>query len=317
MFLADGAYRKSFEQIFEGNTLPDLPSFYINAPSRSDPSMAPKGCDSLTVLVPAGRLADDEDGAGAQDWDALVQRARAAVIARLAMPDLNITDIDAPGNLLNEVVYTPHTWEERYNCHKGAAFGLNHHFGQVGYLRPQCRHPSLPNIYFAGSSTHPGSGLPNVLVSSRLAATAICEDLGLPLPPHPTAHDPALISSRYAPIPAHDLYDTSPADGSGSLGGCGGAIFLVLVGLLCASALGAPVVPGQQAAAALDLISACQASAYELYEEARDHSQWYGFRLTVYTAPTAAAGEPQPFRPSEGRLSTVVHTLHRAAAGRS
>jgi phytoene desaturase (3,4-didehydrolycopene-forming) len=36
MFLADGAYRESFEAIFEGNTLPAEPSFYINAPSRTD-----------------------------------------------------------------------------------------------------------------------------------------------------------------------------------------------------------------------------------------------------------------------------------------
>jgi phytoene dehydrogenase-like protein len=106
-----------------------------------------------------------------------------------------ITDIDAA--LLHEVVYTPDTWQQRYNCHRGAAFGLNHHFGQVpdaraadasllteiylcrtcsypgisgqvGYLRPQSRHAHHPNLYFCGSSTHPGSGLPNVLVSSRV-----------------------------------------------------------------------------------------------------------------------------------------------------
>ena len=47
MFLADGAYRQSFEQIFEDNTLPDLPSFYINAPSRSDPTMAPAGACTI------------------------------------------------------------------------------------------------------------------------------------------------------------------------------------------------------------------------------------------------------------------------------
>eukprot|EP01047_Picozoa_sp_COSAG01_P034599 COSAG01_NODE_2607_length_7390_cov_77.965574_2_plen_146_part_00 len=50
-----------------------------------------------------------------------------------------ITDIDAA--LLHEVVYTPDTWQQRYNCHRGAAFGLNHHFGQV------------PDARAAGAST--------------------------------------------------------------------------------------------------------------------------------------------------------------------
>ena len=269
MFLATGEYRQSFDQIFEGNGLPDKPSFYINAPSRTDRSMAPAGKDSLTVLVPVGRLSDDPDEA--QDWPGLIARARKEVLERLAQDDVGIHDIDA--QLLHEEIYTPEVWEQRYNCYRGAAFGLNHHFGQVGYLRPQCAHPSVSNLYFAGSSTHPGSGLPNVLVSARLAVTRILSDRGMPAAPSPTEHDPSLISTRYAPIPS-GLFDTSH----------GGLIPPWVLAAIACGVVAVAVslwheVPGVTAAAEAFLVAVGAAS--DLLTEARTHSKWYGFRLSV------------------------------------
>eukprot|EP01052_Picozoa_sp_SAG31_P017496 SAG31_NODE_1198_length_9441_cov_3.648897_7_plen_261_part_00 len=194
MFLASGEYRKSFSQIFEDNTLPDEPSFYINASGRTDATVAPQGKDTLTILVPVGHQA--EDGAPDQDWPALIARARQAVLARLRMDDVGIDDITE--HLVYEKIYSPADWASRYNVAKGSTFGLNHNFCQVGYLRPQCKHPRYKNLFFAGSSCHPGSGLPNVLVSARLAANRIFEEAGMsPLP----RNDPGLLNPRYAPIP--------------------------------------------------------------------------------------------------------------------
>jgi phytoene dehydrogenase-like protein len=66
------------------------------------------------------------------------------------------------------------------NLAKGSAFGLSHNFLQVGYLRPQNRHARYNNLYFAGASTHPGSGLPIVLLSSQLTAERIQEEYPAP-----------------------------------------------------------------------------------------------------------------------------------------
>ena len=63
-----------------------------------------------------------------------------------------------------------------YNLDKGAAFGLSHNFMQVGYLRPQNRHNKYRNLYFSGASTHPGTGLPIVLLSAKLTTERILED---------------------------------------------------------------------------------------------------------------------------------------------
>ena len=168
VFLASD-YRASFDRIFDDYTLPDAPSFYVHAPARTDPVAAPEGEDTLMVLVPVGHLSPRT----AQDWAALQERARTFVLQRLAelgMPDL-------ADHIKFEVSYTPRDWKERYNLERGSAFGLSHNFMQVGYLRPQNRHKKYRNLYFAGSSTHPGTGLPIVLLSARLTTERILEDM--------------------------------------------------------------------------------------------------------------------------------------------
>lgn len=182
VFLADD-YRGSFERIFREHLLPDEPSFYVHAPARTDPSAAPVGQDTLTVLVPVGHLEKDL----AQDWDALQARARAAVIHRLAA-NMGMSDLER--HLKFEVSYTPRDWSGIYNLEKGAAFGLSHNFMQVGYLRPHNRHRRYRNLYFVGSSTHPGTGLPMVLLSAGLTTERILKEIGVPHPaslPRPVA----------------------------------------------------------------------------------------------------------------------------------
>jgi phytoene desaturase len=172
VFLA-GDYRASFDRIFNDHLLPDEPSFYVHAPARTDPSAAPVGEDTLMVLVPAGHL----DEGLTQDWDALQARARTAVMRRLAA-STGIVDLEH--HLKFEVSYTPRDWFSLYNLAKGAAFGLSHNFMQVGYLRPHNRHRRYGNLYFVGSSTHPGTGLPMVLLSARLTTERILKEFGGP-----------------------------------------------------------------------------------------------------------------------------------------
>jgi phytoene desaturase len=165
VFLADHRYRQSFDEIFSGLTLPEEPSFYISAPTRSDPSFAPPDGDSLMALVPVGHI----DESNPQDWAELERRARRTIINRLE--ELGIQDLE--NRITFEAKWGPPYYRDELNLVKGAAFGLSHNFSQVGYLRPHNRHPRYQNLYFAGASTHPGTGLPIVLLSARLAAERI------------------------------------------------------------------------------------------------------------------------------------------------
>jgi phytoene desaturase len=170
LFLADD-YRENFKSIIHELTLPENPSLYIHAPARLDPSLAPQGEDTLIAIVPVGHLGEN----GEQDWEKLRDQARQAVFHRLVT--LGITDLEA--HLKFEVNYTPLSWRKRYNLMKGSTHGLSHTLTQLAYFRPHNRHPRYHNLYFAGASTHPGTGVPTALVSGRLAAKRILDDLQL------------------------------------------------------------------------------------------------------------------------------------------
>lgn len=168
VFLADDCYRASFDQIFHSHGLPATPSFYVCAPTRTDAAFAPADGDALMVLVPVGHL----DQARPQDWPALQEQARQAVLARLSRIGL----AELGSQIVAEATLDPLGYERTLNLAKGAAFGLSHNFSQVGYLRPHNRHPRYANLYFVGASTHPGTGLPMVLTSARLVVERILND---------------------------------------------------------------------------------------------------------------------------------------------
>jgi phytoene desaturase len=76
-------------------------------------------------------------------------------------------------HIVTERAFTPLDWRETYNLEYGSAFGLGHDFMQVGYLRPGNRAKRLRNLYFVGASTVPGTGVPLVILGSKLVADRI------------------------------------------------------------------------------------------------------------------------------------------------
>jgi phytoene desaturase len=165
VFLSDD-FRESLDRIFIDKTLGDKPSFYVHAPARTDPSAAPDGHDTLSIVVGAGHI----DSAKKQDWNILNQKTHAAVIERFKQ--LGMTDIEE--HIKFEVCYTPESWESACNISRGSVFGsLGHNITQMGYFRPHNRHDKYHNLYFVGGSTHPGNGIPNILMSSKLVAERI------------------------------------------------------------------------------------------------------------------------------------------------
>ena len=120
------------------------------------------------ALVPVGHINDEKP----QDWVSLENKARKFVIVRLQAMGLD----DIPSRLVFEERIGPNTYKNKWNLAKGSAFGLSHNFLQVGYLRPQNRHARYRNLYFVGASTHPGTGLPIVLLSAKLTVERIIKE---------------------------------------------------------------------------------------------------------------------------------------------
>ena len=79
-------------------------------------------------------------------------------------------------HIVTRRIFTPDDFTRDFGNLRGEAFGLAHGFRQIGYLRPHNRHPRLSNLYFVGQSTHPGCGLPMVLISARCVSERVLEE---------------------------------------------------------------------------------------------------------------------------------------------
>ncbi|MBP1666568.1 MAG: phytoene desaturase, partial [Bacteroidetes bacterium] len=165
VFLSDG-FKDGLSRIFREKIMGGHPSFYVHAPARSDPDAAPAGQESLSFVVATGHL----DRGKEQDWDSIKKRAHDYIVERLKKAGLD--DIDQ--HIKFELAYTPESWETGCNVARGAVFGsLGHNILQMGYFRPHNRHDRYHNLYFTGGSTHPGNGIPNVLISAKLVSERV------------------------------------------------------------------------------------------------------------------------------------------------
>lgn len=181
IFLAED-YRESFDSIFKKHQIPEKPSFYVNVPSRVDPSAAPDGCDSVVVLVPVGHLHNSttnshkgtqDNSELTQDWDTMVAVARRTILQTIETR----LQISLGAHIVEETINTPPTWKAIFNLDRGAILGLSHSFFNVLSFRPKTKHRSIKDLYFVGASTHPGTGVPIVLAGAKLVSEQVLDAL--------------------------------------------------------------------------------------------------------------------------------------------
>lgn len=152
-------YKKSVEKIF-GKELPEDPNFYIQNASVTDPTLAPEGKSSIYVLVPVPNL-DAEI-----DWSIKKQDYR-DLIMKMIKERTPMKDIE--DHIEVEKIITPDDWKNEKFVFKGATFNLAHSIGQMLYLRPHNEFEDVENLFIVGGGTHPGSGLPTIVESGRIA----------------------------------------------------------------------------------------------------------------------------------------------------
>src|SRR5256885_9517408 len=188
VFLAS-EFKDSFDDIFKRQSIPKEPSFYVNVPSRIDPSAAPEGRDSIVVLVPVGHLlktsrraslANEKglDPKNEQDWEGMINKAREAIFAAVE----SRTGANLRSSVVAEIINQPYSWESKFNLDKGQILGLSHSFFNVLSFRPSTKHGLYKNLYFVGASTHPGTGVPIVLAGSKITTEQILDDLAVEKP---------------------------------------------------------------------------------------------------------------------------------------
>ncbi|MGD2071678.1 MAG: phytoene desaturase family protein [Gemmatimonadota bacterium] len=166
-------YRELLEDIFDRKILPDDFSMYLHAPTRTDPSMAPEGCESMYVLVPVA------NNASGVDWERTKEPFARRILQHLE--SWGMDDLTSEIEVMH--IFTPDDFEQQLNAHLGNAFAVEPRFTQTAWFRPHNRSEDVRGLYLVGAGTHPGAGVPGVILSAEATYGCIADDFGLPHPP--------------------------------------------------------------------------------------------------------------------------------------
>ncbi len=161
-------YRGLIHAIFDGDGLPNDLALYLHTPTRTDPSMAPPGGESLYVLAPVPNLARGIDWA--RETPALRDK-----IIRFLEHKVGLEGLES--SIQVEQRFTPLDFESRLQSYLGSAFSIEPTLLQSAYLRPHNRSSQIERLYFVGAGTHPGAGIPGVLLSAAITSRLVIQDV--------------------------------------------------------------------------------------------------------------------------------------------
>jgi len=166
IFFSDD-YRREFKDIFEDKRPAEDPTIYVCATSRTDVTQAPEGRENLFVLVNAPYTNDRTD------WKMEAREYRNMIIKRLETAGLD----DLTRAIEVERIITPSDFESKYNANRGSIYGLSSNGMMAAFKRVPNRSKDFANLYFVGGASHPGGGIPLVLLSAKMTAELLVDDL--------------------------------------------------------------------------------------------------------------------------------------------
>lgn len=150
-------YKELLDDVFSHKVLADDFSLYLHAPTRTDPSLAPEGCECFYVLSPVPNLLGDID------WESAKEPYAEKILASLETlcPDLR-------KHIVTKRIMSPLEFESDLDAYAGSAFQFEPILTQSAWFRPHNVSEDIKGLYFVGAGTHPGAGLPGVLSSAKV-----------------------------------------------------------------------------------------------------------------------------------------------------
>ncbi len=155
-----------FRRVFRDGKLPDDPTLYVVAPTRTDPSQAPPGCDNIKILPHIPAL-DDSRPTTRGDYVALKE------ICLDKLERMGLTDLRR--HIVVEDFWTPFDIEARYASNRGSIYGVVCDRGRNFAFKAPKQSSRFRNLFFVGGSVNPGAGMPMVALSGQHVARMIAE----------------------------------------------------------------------------------------------------------------------------------------------
>lgn len=154
----DQDFNQHAKEIYDTPKWPGNPLFYICAPSVTDPSVAPEGCENLFLLIPVAPDLPDTEEMRNNYFDLIMERLE------------KLTKQQVKENVVYQRSYSIKDFKKDYNAYKGNAYGLANTLKQTAILKPSMHNDKVKNLFYTGQLTVPGPGVPPSLISGKIAA---------------------------------------------------------------------------------------------------------------------------------------------------
>jgi len=152
------------EDIYENKKWPDNPLFYLSVTSKTDPSVAPNGCENLFILIPVAPDLEDNEEIREKYYHIVMDR-----IERL-------TGQSVKDAVIYKRSYAHKDFVKDYNAFKGNAYGLANTLMQTAIFKPRLKSKKVNNLFYTGQLTVPGPGVPPSLISGKVVAEEVAKE---------------------------------------------------------------------------------------------------------------------------------------------
>ncbi|WP_084523869.1 phytoene desaturase family protein [Adhaeribacter aquaticus] len=160
----DEDFEPHAKEIYQTPKWPTKPLFYVSAPSKTDPEVAPANCENLFILIPVAPDLQDTEATREKYYDMVMQRLE------------QLTQQNIREHVIFKRSYAHQDFIKDYHAFKGNAYGLANTLMQTAILKPSLKSKKVKNLFYTGQLTVPGPGVPPSLISGQVVAQEVCKE---------------------------------------------------------------------------------------------------------------------------------------------
>ncbi|MDF1673288.1 MAG: phytoene desaturase family protein [Vicingaceae bacterium] len=153
------------DEIYKDKKWPNDPLFYVCAPSKTDDSVSPKGCENLFILIPLATGLEDNESLREGLFDKVIKRVEKYINEPLS------------SHIIFKKSFCVNDFTNDYNAYGGNAYGLANTLNQTAILKPKIINRKIDNLVYTGQLTVPGPGVPPSIISGKIAANILNEKI--------------------------------------------------------------------------------------------------------------------------------------------
>jgi phytoene desaturase len=161
----DEDFDQHAKEIYDQPAWPTKPLFYASAPSKTDSTVAPDGCENVFLLMPVAPNLEDGEEMREKYYEMMMDRLE----ERCGHPIRE--------HVIYKRSYAHSDFKADYHAYKGNAYGLANTLRQTAILKPSLKNKKLKNFYYTGQLTTPGPGVPPSLISGQVVAKEVIKQL--------------------------------------------------------------------------------------------------------------------------------------------